>query len=195
MIRRKLFCVILCTPFFLLTNCRKLIVPVDAAVDYISRYKEATASRVCTSTTLPAQGPNITNNMVSAKVVRASNALIPSTLPSSPAALFVGGTNGIGRATLKAFAAYTRFPTIFVVGRSQKAAEELLCELRTKINPEGTYEVLIADCALLSEVDRVCEIVKGKLEAQGKELDYLSLSCGFLSFGGRDGKSHCALFA
>ena len=134
--------------------------------------------------------------MVSAKAVRASNALISSTLPPSPTALFVGATNGIGRATLGKFAENTQSPTVFFVGRSQSAAEELLAELKTKINPQGTYEFLIADCTLLGEVDRVCEIVKGKLEAQGKALEYLCLSCGYLSFGGRDGEfptEYCAL--
>lgn len=124
--------------------------------------------------------------MVSAKVVSVSNTLISKTLPTSPTALFVGGTNGIGRTTLEAFAASTQSPTVFFVGRSQTAAEEMLRELETKINAKGTYGFYIANCTLLSEVDRVCEAVKERLEGQNKGLDYLFLSCGYVALA-RDG--------
>ena len=126
--------------------------------------------------------------MVSIKAVRASNALVSSTLPPSPTALFVGASNGIGKATLEAFAANTQSPTIYFVGRSKTAGEKLLEDLKARINAKGQYEFIVADCTLLGEVDRVSEIVKGKLEAQEKGLGYLFLSCGYLSFGGRDGE-------
>ena len=57
-------------------------------------------------------------------------------------------------------------------------------DLKSRVNPAGEYEFISADCTLISEVDRVCEYVKGKVNGK---LDFMCLTCGYLSFGGRDG--------
>ncbi|KAL9125992.1 MAG: hypothetical protein Q9217_004887 [Psora testacea] len=121
--------------------------------------------------------------MVGIAAVRASNARISSTLAPSPTALFVGATSGIGQSTLEAFAANTQSPTIYIVGRSKTAAEIIIDELKGMINPAGKYEFIAADCTLISEVDRVCQYVKEKVNGK---LDFMCLSCGYLSFGGRN---------
>ncbi|KAL9100924.1 MAG: hypothetical protein Q9163_003760 [Psora crenata] len=121
--------------------------------------------------------------MVAIAAVRASNALISTSLSPSPTALFVGATSGIGQSTLEAFAANTQTPTVFIVGRSKSAGESIVNNLKGNINPGGKYEFIPADCTLISEVDRVCDYVKDKVNGQ---LDFVCLSCGYLSFGGRD---------
>ena len=130
-------------------------------------------------------------NMVAISAVRASNAKISSTFPPSPTALFVGATSGIGQATLEAFAANTQSPIIYFVGRSKAAGESIARDVKQRINPRGTYEFIQADCALIAEVDRVCDYVKEKV---GAKLDFLCLSCGYLSFDGRNGMFALILF-
>ena len=120
--------------------------------------------------------------MVATKAVHASNALVASTLPASPTALFVGGTSGIGQSTLEAFAATTQSPFIIVVGRSKNAGEAILKNLRESVNPKGRYEFISSpDLSLLAEVDRVCGDIKELLEP-GRSLDFICLTIGFLAF-------------
>ncbi|KAL9635331.1 MAG: hypothetical protein Q9164_003526 [Protoblastenia rupestris] len=121
--------------------------------------------------------------MVAITAIRASNSRISSTFPPSPTALFVGATSGIGQSTVEAFAATTQSPIIYLVGRSKTAGESIVNELKSRVNPAGEYEFISADCTLISEVDRVCEYVKGKVNGK---LDFICLTCGYLSFGGRD---------
>ncbi len=123
-------------------------------------------------------------NMVPLPAIRASNASIKSHLPN-PTALFVGGTSGIGLSTLEHLALNTTAPTIYLVGRSEAAGARIVEDLKTNINPAGTYEFIAADCTLLANVDRVCAEVKERL--RGRKLDIIVLSCGYLSFGGREG--------
>lgn len=114
--------------------------------------------------------------MVSLSVVRASNALIATNLPANLVALFVGATSGIGEATLKAFARYSKSPIIYFVGRSQIAANRIIAECKT-LNPGGRYIFIQADVSLIKVVDQVCDEFKAK-EAT---LDLLFLSQGVMS--------------
>jgi len=102
----------------------------------------------------------------------------------TPTALFVGATAGIGEATLKAFVQNTSSPTIYLVGRSQASADAILDDCR-KMNTGGTYTFIRSDVSLLANVDSVCEEIKSK----EKKLDLIVLSCGYLSFDGRNGES------
>lgn len=111
--------------------------------------------------------------MVSLAKVQSSNALISSTLPAGLVAVFVGATSGIGEATLKKFAQYTRQPRAYFVGRSQDAADRIVAECKA-INPEGEYLFIKADVSLIRVVDMVCKEIKGK----EKVLNLLFLSQG-----------------
>lgn len=113
--------------------------------------------------------------MVSESLVRRSNSLIPSSLPSSITALFVGGTSGVGRSTLSKLAERVKRPRIYFVGRSQTAAAEIIVECNA-LNPEGQYIFLQEDVSLLAGVERLCEAFM-KLESS---LDLLFLSAGVL---------------
>ncbi|KAF7719301.1 Uncharacterized protein PECH_004762 [Penicillium ucsense] len=117
--------------------------------------------------------------MVNLSTVQASNASLPKTLfPSDgPVGVFVGATNGIGRASLLAFAKYTQQPRLYFIGRSQTAADEVLGQLKD-VNPGGQYEFIKADASLLRNVDQICQ----SIQAKETRLDILFQSQGTLDF-------------
>lgn len=99
--------------------------------------------------------------MVSLKDSQLSNARIATTLPPHLVAVFVGATSGIGEFSLKEFAKDANKPRIYIVGRSQEAADRILAELKV-LNKEGEYNFIKADVSLINTVDEVCEDIKKK---------------------------------
>ena len=122
--------------------------------------------------------------MVALTAVKASNALIRSSLPPSPTALFVGSTAGIGLAIKRAFAANFKSPTIYFISRSKSNGQKYTEELK-KINGEGRYEYILGDFTLLHEAERVSQTVLERVGDTG--LDYVCMSPGYLDFSGRHG--------
>lgn len=116
--------------------------------------------------------------MVSLKAVQASNALIPSTLPSGLVAVFVGAASGIGEYTLKGFARYTLQPQIYNVGRSQEAPDRIEAECKA-LNAGVQYTFIQDDVSLIQSVDVVCEQIKKR----EKSINVLCLSAGTLVTG------------
>ncbi|KAJ4392594.1 hypothetical protein N0V85_006933, partial [Neurospora sp. IMI 360204] len=127
-------------------------------------------------TAAQAQGTNITTctssnrsggshkrqpSMATLEQIQTSNAHIVSSLPSGLVAVFVGGTRGIGEATLKQFARYAVAPRVYIVGRDRKDGERVGAEL-ANINPGGEYHYRSADVSLLANVDDVCREIKVK---------------------------------
>ena len=102
--------------------------------------------------------------MVTLKQAQASNALIPKALPDGLVAVFVGGTSGIGEYTLRALAKYAVKPKVYVVGRSQEAADRILADCQ-KANPEGQFIFIKADVGPVKNVDEVCREIKSKESA------------------------------
>lgn len=90
-----------------------------------------------------------------------SNKRIAATLPEDVVAVFVGGTSGVGEYTVKAFAKYVSRPRVYIIGRSQEAAEGIIRNCQG-LNPSGTFEFLQADISLLAAVDDVCRTIKSK---------------------------------
>ncbi len=117
--------------------------------------------------------------MVSLQTILTSNAQIASTLPPGLVAIFIGGTSGIGEATIKKFAQYTTQPRAYIIGRSEAAAERIIAACRT-INPGGAYEFIKADVSLIKIVDEVCE----EIQKREKVINVLFLSCGVASLDG-----------
>jgi len=99
--------------------------------------------------------------MVALSEIIASNERISSTIPDGLVAVFVGGTNGVGEYTLKAFAKYATKPQLYIVGRSQEAADRIIEECK-QLNPSGKFEFIKSDISLLKNVDDVCRQIKSK---------------------------------
>jgi len=116
--------------------------------------------------------------MVSLTAVQASNASIPTTLPSGLVAVFVGGTSGIGEYTLKEFVRLARQPRIYNVGRSQEASDRISADCK-RLNADAQYTFIQADVSLIRSVDAVCEQIKAKEKA----INLLFLSAGTLVTG------------
>ncbi|KAH8810902.1 hypothetical protein F5884DRAFT_780728 [Xylogone sp. PMI_703] len=118
--------------------------------------------------------------MVSISAVRAANAQV-SQLKTSTTAIFVGGTSGIGRATLLELARRkTKSLRVYIIGRNASSQQDLLNQLR-EINPKGDFIFLETQITLLAEVKRVCDEIK----TREKSIDLLWLSAGALPFDGR----------
>lgn len=114
--------------------------------------------------------------MVSLKTIEKSNTQLPQLFAkSSPVALFVGATNGVGRNTLRTFvkSVHGTKPRIYFVGRSRQRGEELKAELLA-IDPDGTYEFIAADVSEMASVDNICR----QIIQQEKYLNLLFMSQG-----------------
>jgi NAD(P)-dependent dehydrogenase (short-subunit alcohol dehydrogenase family) len=120
--------------------------------------------------------------MPSLNTIRASNALLRTTL-KSPTALFVGGTSGIGQSTLRQLARHTESPTAYIIGRNEARAKPFLSELRD-LNGNGKFHFIEADVSLARNVDVACEEILDKAE----KLNFLFMTPGGISFGGRNGE-------
>lgn len=119
--------------------------------------------------------------MVSIKDVRVSNATFKAS-KKDLVALFVGATSGIGEGTLKQLVKNASNATIYVVGRSKRAASPLLDELHVS-NSQVTVNFIETEVSLIKNVDKASEEIKSK----EKKLDLLFMSPGYLSFDGRNG--------
>ncbi|KAI0448217.1 hypothetical protein F4803DRAFT_14080 [Xylaria telfairii] len=119
--------------------------------------------------------------MVSHKYIQASNALInDATAPR--VAVFVGGTSGIGKLTVRALVATGASIRIYLVGRksSEERTRAFIQELHA-INPKAELVWAEGEVALLAESRRVCDIIKRKESS----VDLLFLTAGYAPFGER----------
>ncbi|KAL8393666.1 hypothetical protein RB595_003414 [Gaeumannomyces hyphopodioides] len=116
--------------------------------------------------------------MVKLADVKASNARIATELPPGLVAVFVGGTSGLGEYSVLAFAKHALRPKIYIIGRSQTAADRIIAECE-KLNPEGQYAFMQTDASLLKNVDDACR----QLREKEKAINVLFLSIGNLVFG------------
>ncbi|KAK9390603.1 NAD(P)-binding protein [Lipomyces mesembrius] len=119
--------------------------------------------------------------MVSYKEIQASNALInDATAPR--VAVFVGGTSGIGKFTVRALVATGASVRIYLVGRksSEERMHAFILELHA-INPKAEVIWTEGEIALLAETKRVCEAIKSK----ESRVDLLFLTTGYAPFGTR----------
>lgn len=94
----------------------------------------------------------------------------------------MGATSGIGESTIKQWCRHTIKPRVYVVGRSQEAADRILSELKT-IQPETEASFIRKDLTLLKNVDEVCAEIKAK----ESKLNLLFMTPGTMSLKGRDG--------
>lgn len=123
--------------------------------------------------------------MVKLETVRAENIAFARKQPL--VAVFIGGTAGIGQYALRALAQHVAdgpHLRLYLVGRSQDAAESLIAECRTKCSGGEFTFVKANDLALLKDVDRVStEITKLEKERNDNpRIDMLVMSQGWLGF-------------
>lgn len=119
--------------------------------------------------------------MVSYEEIQASNSLInDATAPR--VAVFVGGTSGIGKLTIKALVATGATVRIYLVGRksSEEPAHAFIRELHA-INPKAELIWTEGEVSLLAETKRLCEVIKAKESC----IDLLFLTTGYAPFGAR----------
>lgn len=109
----------------------------------------------------------------------------PLTLPPGLVAVFLGGTSGIGEATLKSLAQHARAPHIYIVRRSQDVTNCIRAECKA-LSPDAEVDfVRMTDITLMREVDKVCKEIKRR----AKVIDLLFLSAGSPGWD-RDCTSH-----
>ena len=121
------------------------------------------------------------SQMVSISEVKASNARISKdTAPHT--AVFTGGTDGIGKATLTRLVATKLAIRVYIIGRNSKTHTPFLDELR-KSNDQADIIWLEGQISLLSETKRLCDIIK----ARETSIDILFMSAGFIALGERTG--------
>ncbi|CAD0085725.1 unnamed protein product, partial [Aureobasidium vineae] len=125
--------------------------------------------------------------MVTIEQVRASNAQIAQSLAPELVAVFVGGTNGVGEATVKRFVRHAVRPRIYLIGRSKEAATRIIAECRA-INPTGTYLPISRELSLLKNVDDVCREVL----THESHINLLFLTIGTLQAGLTEGLHYAA---
>lgn len=119
--------------------------------------------------------------MVAYKDIQAANALInDATAPR--VAVFVGGTSGIGKITIKALVGTGTSIRIYLVGRktSKEPMNTFIQELKTS-NSKAEIIWTEGEVSLLAEVKRICDIIKSK----ETRIDLLFLSAGYGPFGTR----------
>ncbi|GAB1214656.1 hypothetical protein ATERTT37_003820 [Aspergillus terreus] len=93
----------------------------------------------------------------------------------------VGGTSGIALSTATALARHTRAPKIYLIGRSQSAANSAIDSIKT-INPSAQPTFLQADISLLKNVDSVC----AEIASKEQKLNLLFMTPGYFTLKGRD---------
>jgi len=119
--------------------------------------------------------------MVSYKDILASNALInDATAPR--VAVFIGGTSGIGKLTVRALVATGASVRVYLVGRksSEERMHAFIQELHAT-NPKAGIIWTEGEITLLADTKRICDIIKSK----ESRVDLLFLTAGYAPFGTR----------
>ena len=100
-------------------------------------------------------------------------------------AVFFGGTSGIGKQTLSQLVRL-KFPVrAYIIGRkATEASTRSFLENLGNLNSKSELIWVEAEASLLSEVTRVCEVIKEREE----KVDLLFMSAGYAPFAGRNSK-------
>lgn len=119
--------------------------------------------------------------MVSNTEIQASNALINNTT-APRIAVFIGGTSGIGKLTLKALVHTGASLRIYLVGRkaSFEQTHSFIQDLHA-VNPNAEIIWTEGEVSLLSETRRICEHIK----SAESRVDLIFLTTGYAPFGPR----------
>ncbi|KAF5646497.1 short-chain dehydrogenase [Fusarium tjaetaba] len=117
--------------------------------------------------------------MVAFKDIRASNSRITADVAPS-VVVSVGGTAGIGKATLIQLVSLGLPIKVYVLGRNGATQKPFIDRLRQS-NPRAEVVWLEGQISLLAETSRLCNEIKAREE----KVDLILLSTGFLPMGPR----------
>lgn len=119
--------------------------------------------------------------MVAYKRIRDSNALI-NDANGPRTAVFVGGTSGIGKLTIRALVATGTSLRIYLIGRpsSEERSRTFIQEMQT-LNPGAEVIWVEAEVSLLAEGKKACGVILSK----ESHIDLLFLTTGYSPFGVR----------
>jgi len=105
--------------------------------------------------------------------------------PSTPTAIFVGGTSGIGRAMAESFARATEGNSnIILIGRNRTAAESIIASFpkpSTASDATPAHEFVECDATLIQNVHATTSALLARLP----KVNFLILSPGVFRFSGR----------
>lgn len=109
-------------------------------------------------------------------------------------AVFVGATNGIGEFTVRELCKTHGHGgpnlVIIIVGRNEKAAQQIMTECKSLCSSVEFHFVQGGDISLLHSVDKSCDEIKGILETtKTSSIDILVMTQGKVEFGPRIGKA------
>ncbi|KAL6407462.1 putative oxidoreductase [Ilyonectria robusta] len=111
--------------------------------------------------------------------IRASNALITrANLPKT--CVFVGGTDGIGKASLRSLVSQGSALKVYIVGRNEAAHRPLINEL-SQLNPHAAFKYVEGQISLVADSQRLAD----QIAAKEDNIDLLFLSAGYLPFTGQ----------
>ena len=101
---------------------------------------------------------------------------------STPVAVFIGGTSGVGEGMARAFAKYTKGnASIIIVGRNREAGERILSELEKSTEDKITRLFVQCDVSLMRNVVATAQQLTSVLS----KINYLVISTGFLDIADR----------
>ena len=119
--------------------------------------------------------------MSSIASIRASNKSVLSSL-STPTAVFVGGTSGIGRAMAERFALHTDGQAnIVIVGRNEQAAKEIISSFPPP-QPPLKHEFIACDVTSMKAAGEAA----ARIRTTFPTIDFLVLTPGYASMDGRE---------
>lgn len=98
-------------------------------------------------------------------------------------AVFVGGTDGIGKATFRALVSKGLGTKVYIVGRNKASHQTLLDDLG-RLNPKADLIFVEGQISLVTEAHRIASLIA----TQEESLGLLFLSSGYLPFTERQGK-------
>lgn len=124
---------------------------------------------------------SIPYNMVSYKNILAANALITPG-GAMKVAVFMGGTSGIGKATIRSLVATGAPWRIYLVGRqSAKASTDAFIQEQRTINSKASIVWKDGEVSLLADTRRICQ----EIAESESQVDLLFMTAGYAPFSGR----------
>ncbi|KAK7453470.1 hypothetical protein VKT23_011745 [Stygiomarasmius scandens] len=118
-------------------------------------------------------------------VAQTFNASYSSKISYTPVAVFIGGTAGIGEATIRALARYLHGRVhVILLARTQKSGERVLFSLEkpNDVSVEVMREFIYCDASLMSSVHAACMEITRLLETRLPKLGIQTAKINYLVF-------------